>query len=119
MLRAAGEGTAFRGGSAEFPEVGVLALEGGLLGSGVARGDSLLHASLLRGAASGALAGRPASGGDLPGGPGVPASKGSSGSTGSTKDGETSGGSGSSGPSSSGSGESPPQDAPPSDERPR
>jgi hypothetical protein len=116
MIEAAARGSAFRGTEGEFPEVGVVALEGGLLGSGVARGDAVLHACVLRGAGSGAIAGRGAKTGDLPGGGATGGS-----SSGSGRDAGTPGGAGGDGspPDTSGGDGGKPADGPPTDERPR
>jgi hypothetical protein len=59
MLESAGNGAYFsgQGPSGATTEWGVLAADGGLLGAGVAEGETLIHASILRGAGNAALAG--------------------------------------------------------------
>jgi hypothetical protein len=118
LLAAAAGGSSFQG-AGDFPEVGLLAREGGLLGSGVAHRGAVLHAALVAGAGSGVLAGRGSQPGDFPGGGGPPAGAGgAAGGTG-PSGGGGSGPGGSDGPSdTSGGGESRPPDAPPT-ERPR
>ncbi len=58
MLAAAARGTALRGAAGDPGEIGVMAVECGLLGSGVARSGALVHAAILRGSASGGAGSR-------------------------------------------------------------
>ncbi len=97
-------------------EFGVLALEGGLLGSGIERDGYVLHATVLRGAGAGALAGRTARSGDLPGGGSpVPGGSGPGGGGGRSSE-----GGGSEDPSTAGSDEpARPADSSPTTDRPR
>ncbi len=120
MLEAAGRGAPFGGAAGSTSEVGLLALEGGLLGSGVVRGDALYHAVVFRGAGSGAILGRGARGGDLPGSGSAPSSD-SSAEGGGTGTEPPPGGEGGGGPSSTAGGEggSRPSEAAPTTERPR
>ncbi len=107
MIGAASRGTSFLGApggggpsldparpgtlAGPSPEVGVLALEGGLLGSGVLNGGAVLHASILRGAGSGPLAGRGARTGDLPGAGAPPGGQGTAGGASPSSEGPGSG----------------------------
>ncbi|HEU4394749.1 MAG TPA: DUF6569 family protein, partial [Planctomycetota bacterium] len=117
LLEAASRGRAFDGGAGSV-EVGVLSSEGGLLGSGVAVDGALLHAALVRGAGSGALAGRGPRSGDFPGGPPPGAPDGGSGEGPTGPDGGGSGGGEPTGPPDTTGGDGKTKE-PGSPERPR
>jgi hypothetical protein len=120
MLAAAGAGTAIRGTGTASAEVGVVSSPAGLLGSGVARGDGLVHASVLPGTVDTGAGRRDGKSGDSSDGGERPAGGSGSGEgTPPGSGGSSGGGEGDPAGSGSGSGSKPSDPPPPTGDRPK